>query len=81
MNKAELQSEIMSILSMQPTDSQQNADQIKRQIAENLASTIDRYVQAQIGQRLALITTSITCPAPAGVPTPTATYSQFIKVS
>jgi len=80
MNKIELKQKLLRILSQEPTDSQQTAEQIKQQMAENLASTIDEYVQAQIGLRLLTITTSITCPAPAGVPIPGPTFTQFTKV-
>lgn len=80
MNKIELQAKIAEILTNSPADSQQAANSMRQQIASELASAIDKYVQAQIGERLALITTSITCPTPAGVPTPSATFPQFIRV-
>jgi hypothetical protein len=79
MTKIELQNKIEQILTNTPVSSAQEANTMRRQIATELANAIDKFVQAEIGNRLALITTSITCPAPAGVPTPAATFSEFIK--
>jgi len=80
MNKIELQSKIADILTIRPVSSQQDADSIRQQMAAELASAIDKYVQAQIGERLALITTAITCPSPAGVPVPAPGFPQFSRI-
>jgi hypothetical protein len=68
---AELTVEINNLLNFRPAETVADSEAQKLELATNLASIIDAYIQDQIGERLKLLPTAIACPAPAGVPVAT----------
>lgn len=81
MTKEELKQEIIQLFTQETTTEVQSANKLREDMAEKMANSIDKYVQAQIGKRLELIKTAITCPAPSGVPVQAADYDSLIRKS
>jgi hypothetical protein len=79
MSLAQLKEQIESALSAQGTDSAAQGIALRQQLAISLAAAIDAHVQEQIGQRLSLLPTAIACPAPAGVPVPSAGFPALTR--
>ncbi|NBP14325.1 hypothetical protein EBU95_07980 [bacterium] len=75
-----LQDQIANALNIQATDNPTQGEALRRQLASSLATAIDAYVQDQIGQRLQLLPTAIVCPAPAGVPVPSAGFPALTRL-
>lgn len=80
MSLVQLQQQIANALNVQATDNAAQGIALRQQLALNLATAIDAYVQEQIGQRLLLLPTAIACPAPAGVPVPSAGFPTLTRV-
>jgi hypothetical protein len=80
MSLAQLQQQIASALNAQGTDNPAQGIALRQQLALSLATAIDAHIQEQIGQRLLLLPTAIACPAPAGVPVPSAGFPALTRV-
>jgi hypothetical protein len=80
MSLPQLQQQIANALNVQGTESVAQGTALRQQLALNLAAAIDAYVQEQIGQRLLLLPTAIVCPAPAGVPAPSAGFPALTRI-
>ena len=79
MTKEDLKQAIIQTFTQEATADVQSANTLREEMAETLANVIDKYVQAQIGERLSLIKTAITCPSPSGVPVQAADYESLIR--
>lgn len=79
MTKEELKQGIINALSVEATDNPETAEQLKNQMAENLSTLIDSFVQSQLGERLSLIPEAIQCPAPDGIPVQALKYNELIR--